>query len=343
MKKSIRNNLIIFLILGVICLTLFCGCSSNELNDYKSVQTEKLQCYADRRGQENFSKENWDTICEFLASGKDEISRAKNKSAVDSIASQTKISIDGIEPKEWDSLIDGVYRITDESWEAHIRMVAEEIGADESCVKSVLNGGSAGEWSFWLRPKNYYDRVILNNKITVSGGRDYVYQISREDNVYRGENATGSVTFWFQDGDLYFEEGKETLQFYKDDAYQLTENIRTLSAPNDIRIDSGGEGLNFLFFQWLYESGYGTHGVGIDVKKANEDTYHTIKIEQVWMNQFVVQFDQSQFTEGDNWVRLYCIGGPQHWNDKTIMMLENSEYTLFCVTINGDKAKIREV
>ena len=59
------------------------------------------------------------------------------------------------------------------------------------------------------------------------------------------------------------------------------------------------------------------------------------------MNQFVVQFDQSQFTEGDNWVRLYCIGGPQHWNDKTIMMLENSEYTLFCVTINGDKAKIR--
>ena len=95
------------MILGVICLTLFCGCSSNELNDYKSVQTEKLQCYADRRGQENFSKENWDTICEFLASGKDEISRAKNKSAVDSIASQTKISIDGIEPKEWDSLIDG--------------------------------------------------------------------------------------------------------------------------------------------------------------------------------------------------------------------------------------------
>ncbi len=329
--------------IGLICTVFLGACVSNELEYYRLVQCEKLQCYADRRGQENFDNENWNTICELFASGKDEISRAKNNSIVDSIVSKTKISIDGIEPKEWDSSIDGVYRITDESWEAHIRMVAEEIGADESCVESVLNGGSAGEWSFWLRPKKYYDRVILNNKITVSGSRDYVYRIIREDNVYRGENATGSVTFWFQDEDLYFREGKETLQFYKDDSYRLTENSRTLTAPNHIRIYSDGEEHDFVQFQWNYDSDYGTHGIGVDVRKANENAYQTVKIEQVYMNQFVVELGKSKLAEGDNWVRLYSIGGPQHWIDNTMTMLDNSEYTLFCVTINGDRIKVKEV
>lgn len=335
----------IIALIGVFCTVLLGGCAFDGLKTYKSVQSEKLQCYADRRGQENFDDESWNLICELVASGKEKISSAKSKSTVNSIVAQTKLSIDEVEPQEWDSTMDGVYYITDESWEAHIRTVAEQVGADASCVESVLNGGSAGEWSSDLRPKNYYWCVILNRKITVGVDiRSFVYQISQEDNVYVGSTVNQSVTFWFQDGDLYLPYGKETLCLRKDDSYRLTENTRTLAAPKEIEIvSSGEEGLDFFHLRWNYDYDYGTLGVGVDVKKADEEVYRTIKIEQVWMNQFVIQLDKSQFAEGDNWVRLYSVGGPYFWNDKTMALLENSEYALFCVTVKGDKVTVREV
>ena len=287
-----KNNLmigILFLIIAII--GMFCGCGSNQLNDYKSVQSEKLQCYVDHRGQENFDYQNWVIICDLLISGKDKIIRAQNRSEIDSVVAQTKSEIDKIHSaKEIESENDGAYFITDESWETLVRTTAEAIGADENWIENVLNGGDPGEeWRHSIAPKNYYYCVIIGNKIMVAEFRNHVYRISRNDNIYRGEMADMSLDFWFEEEELCLRKGNETLKYYKDDSYRLTEASRMLTAPKEIRIDSGGNGINFVSLQLNYDDGYGTHGIGIDIKKANENTYRTIKIEVVWMNQFVVQ------------------------------------------------------
>ena len=340
-----KRILTVIMAIGMAFAVLLCGsgCSFDTLHIYKSEQCEWLQCYADRRGQENVDNQNWDVICGFVISGQDQIKRAKNRTAVDLVVGKMKLEIDAVEStKRNESQNDGVYCITDESWKAHVRAVAERIGEDESWIENVLNGGYPGvQWKYDILPKTYYYCVILNNKITVSDSRSYVYQISRENNVYRGDAANMSINFWVEEESLYLPQGKETLIFQKDGDYRLIENTRTLTAPKDIQISSGGE--DFVFLRFEYDYGYGTHGIGIDIRKANENTYRTIKTEVVWMNQFVVQLDKAQFADGDNWVRLYAVGGPTIRNDKTMMMLENSEYVLFRVTIKGNKVNVREV
>lgn len=328
----------------LFCAVIFGGCAADELKSYKSEQCERLQCYADRRGRDNFDAESWEEICGLVASGKSEINGAKNKEAVNSVVGKMQGAIDGVAPKQSESAGEGAYFFTDESWEAHVRRAAEEVGADENWVESVLNDSYVyGEWEYTIRPKEFYWCVLINNQITVAALTEEVYRISREGDIYRGDAVGGSMSFWFQNGDLYLRQGEETLRYSKDDSYRLAENTRNLTAPHDIQINCGGEELNFVHFMWNYESGYGTHGVGIDVRKADEDEYCTIKVEQVWMNMFVAQFDKSQFSEGENWIRLYAVGGPTIRNDNTMTSLKNSEYALFCVTVKGDGVQVREV
>ena len=239
---------------------------------------------------------------------------------------------------EYDSIYNGAYFMTDESYEYYVRNCAAEVGVDEQWIADVLNGGDGGEWHYLIRPQSWFRCVIVGNQITVSNIEDTVYWIADDGNVFRGSSVTQTVSFWFSDDILHLNENNVTLQFQKDNSYQRTETeATTLRAPQTVTVDCGGQGLNYVTFSWNYRSEYGTVGAAIEIKKSNSQEYEAVqKIERVYMNQFVVQLGKSYFETGVNWVRIYHIGGPSITNDHSIIVKKSSEYTIFRVTVSNN-------
>lgn len=240
--------------------------------------------------------------------------------------------------------IDGAYFITDESYECYVRNCAAQIGADEQWITDVLNGGDGGEWHYMIRPQSWFRCVIADNQISVSKVEDTVYDISSDGSNYQGTSIIQTVTFWFDGDILYLKDDNETLQYRKDSSYQRTEAI-ILEAPQNVTVHSGGEGLNFITFQWNYQSDYGRVGAAIEIKTSGSQEYKAVqKIERIYMNELVVQLDESNFETGVNWVRIYHIGGPSITNDHSIIVEKNSDYTVFCVTVsNNGSVKVEEI
>ena len=52
------------------------------------------------------------------------------------------------------------------------------------------------------------------------------------------------------------------------------------------------------------------------------------------MNLFTVQLDSSNFETGENYVRLYHIGGPSITNDRFIVIKETSGYATYRVIVD---------
>lgn len=58
-----------------------------------------------------------------------------------------------------------------------------------------------------------------------------------------------------------------------------------LSAPKNIDVNSGGEGLEFVTFQWSYQSSYGWFGAAVEIKAAHSQEYEPVKkVERAYMN-----------------------------------------------------------
>jgi len=230
----------------------------------------------------------------------------------------------------------GAYFITDESYECYVRKIAVDIGADEQWVSDVLNGGDGGEWYFLIRPKSWFWCVIADNQITVSKIEDTVYDISIDGSAFQGRSLINTISFWFKDDVLYLNDNNETLEFRKDSSYQGTETKQiAFAAPKDITVYSGGKGLNFVTFEWSYQSDYGYFGAAIEIKKSGSQEYKPLAIiERVYMNMLTVQLDESNFEVGVNWVRLYHIGGPNITKDHSIIVKKNSDYVTYRVIVD---------
>lgn len=232
----------------------------------------------------------------------------------------------------------GAYFITDESYERYVRNCAAEIGADEQWISDVLNGGNGGEWHYMIRSKSWFWCAIADNQITVAEIYKTVYDISVVENEYIGSSITKTISFCFVGDILCLNDNGEITEYKKDASYQRTQTrATTLSAPKNITADSGEKGYDFVGFHWDYQSGYGTVGAAVEIKKAGSDEYKTFeKIERVYMNMFVIQLEKSQFEVGENLVRIYHIGGPSITNDKFIIVNKNSAYVTYRVIVNND-------
>ena len=234
----------------------------------------------------------------------------------------------------------GAYSITDESYEAYVRRSAASVGADDKWVSDALKDGQGGIWEIGgvfyklAYSKDTLNCVFANNQIAVDLEQTTVYNISKRGNIYQGTFETSTIAFWFNGDRLYLiDEYNKMWVFEKDDSYSFGETVK-LESPQDIRVSSSSEYINF---EWNYKSTYGTIGATADIKTANSQEYKTINhIDRVWMNSLVSQIERSQFEVGENFVRLYHLGGPQIKNNKTILVEENSDYVTFRVTIGED-------
>jgi len=90
--------------LGVLLAVVFslfaCITPNNELAAYKAEAKTGLDAYAESKGQENYTVENWAVINELVAESKTTIDTTRNKAAVDAAVEMAKNAIDTISQKE---------------------------------------------------------------------------------------------------------------------------------------------------------------------------------------------------------------------------------------------------
>ena len=90
----------------VIMASSFLACENlpngqdTGLADYKIAAKAALDVYAQDKGANNYSEENWVVIGELVATGKAAIEAAENKPAVDAAYNDAKTAIDAVIPEE---------------------------------------------------------------------------------------------------------------------------------------------------------------------------------------------------------------------------------------------------
>lgn len=147
----------------------------------------------------------------------------------------------------------------------------------------------------------------------------------------------GTTSFWFEGNKLCIDYDGQTVEFKKDKAYMPVEGEAvTLNSPQNIEVNIGTGG--YVQFQWNYQSDFGNFGAAIEIKTASSQEFETVKmVERVYMNMFTVQIDCSNFETGENYVRLYHIGGPDITNNKSIKLYEDSDYAVYCVIVDDSE------
>ena len=237
-----------------------------------------------------------------------------------------------------DTKLNGAYFITDESWESYVRTRAKEIDENEDWVQEILNGGDGGQWSHFIRPKSLFWVAVFGDAMTISSERLVVYDFYHDGNYYIGRSLYSQIRFSLTGDVLTIQKGAEELQYKLDRAYIVSEEeTRQFSSPENIANSSGGNGLNFVMFTWHPNYAAGYLGAGIEIRKASVQDFTLTKIDYAYMNMFVAQFSRSDFSQGNNGVRINYLGGPTiNRNTKQVLFNACSDYVVFEVRIDAN-------
>ena len=103
------------IILGVALVMIFslAACQVDELTEYKATAIKTLENYAQEKGQENYSVENWAVIQGYVAIGKTDIDAEADKDGIDAVVTALKQMIDGVYSLIKELTIQKIYRIND--------------------------------------------------------------------------------------------------------------------------------------------------------------------------------------------------------------------------------------
>ena len=93
-KKIIAIGLLLVMILSLT------ACGDNGLAEYKTTAKETIETYAEEKGQDNYTTENWTVIQELVLEGKSAVDRVADTAEVDSAVETAKNAIDEITKKE---------------------------------------------------------------------------------------------------------------------------------------------------------------------------------------------------------------------------------------------------
>lgn len=98
MTKKILRMLYVMIVcfIVIVCLGVFCGCSGENLEEYKKTKAEELQTYSDAKGERNYSADDRQAICDAVVAGKAAIADATTKTEVDMAFNHAKLTIDTV-------------------------------------------------------------------------------------------------------------------------------------------------------------------------------------------------------------------------------------------------------
>lgn len=371
-RKKLISILCVLVIIVAMLFTVV-ACDTPSLMKYKSLQKQELKDYVNNLSEDSYSEENWNEISEVAKAGKKSIGNAKTELDADIAVSKAKMEIDGIAPKESDKIQDGVYFITDESWESYVRttvsknepevygvapkkgdemqggkyFIANESGSgavpttttdkSKDWVDSVISGELEVYGKFY---KDLFKVVVLDGEVTIVRERK-VYKIEQEDNLYIGKILLFTRNIWCKDDILYIKDKQreETLQFKIDPSYKKSERAPfTIEAPqldkDELKVDLKN---NQITTHWGYDSStMGPYGMVIDLKKAGMNDFITIREERPFINRLTIELRLQWFLPGRNYIRISYMGGPVILDDKTYSRYEKSDYTTFSIDVSAE-------
>ena len=234
---------------------------------------------------------------------------------------------------EYDGRIEGTYFITNKGYETYIKSIAQSNGENDQWVSNVLKKGLTEEQEEYICKKEKIWSVIEAEQITISEKVRTVYDFSFAENKFIGITKDGNISFWNEENILHIENEYGILEFRKNYSYKRdsTRDI-ILEKPTNVEVsNTNGQ----ICFTYANTGGYGAFGSTIDIKYATANDYtKTNIIERPWMNSYVFEFEQKSFPDGDNYFRIYHLGGPSITNDGAVIVMKNSEFITICLRIS---------
>ena len=95
MKKKLINLMVILVMM--LCFYVLTGCDSISISDYKATKITELQAYADAKGVDNYTAENWLILQQAVTDGKTAVEVATNKAGVDAAFKSSKDKINRVQ------------------------------------------------------------------------------------------------------------------------------------------------------------------------------------------------------------------------------------------------------
>ena len=98
----VKKIILRFFITSLIMIGVFglVGCDDDPLKSYKDLGKTEIQTYADAKGQDNYSTDDWAVICNTVATGKAAVDAAESTDEVDNAVTTTKAEINKVQQKE---------------------------------------------------------------------------------------------------------------------------------------------------------------------------------------------------------------------------------------------------
>lgn len=320
-------------ILAVVTMILSCSCEvTQSMYNYKAEKRNIINTYVNSKQSEEYSPSDWASLCEIAEKGKEDIENASSIQKIDYIVGKIKLEIDCVVPKEADDIKEGAFFIADDSWEFYIRDYADKFAKDENWIQKALKNGVETQPELSLITRNQFWVAVVGDQISISQEIMLTCQLLKSDNLFVGQTMNKNIVLWFLSDDLYVKQGDSVTHFIYNREYTLTEerNVK-LEKPQNIQNQCGKD---YVFFQWPYQRDFGILGCSVEIKKAGEENFELIKIEHVYMNQFMVQLGTDLFNIGENYVRITHLGGPIITNNKVIILNTSSDY----ITLIIDKS-----
>ena len=236
----------------------------------------------------------------------------------------------------YDGKIEGAYFITEESYKNYVTHIAQSKGEDNNWIKSVLDGGDGGQWSYLIRPREYFYCIIVNGQINMSHVNENVYYFTLEDGIYKGVSLNEQISFYNDENILHVKKGNITFDYEKDYDYVRKEDGDSiLDTPNGFEYSSDE---TKAYFAIACGQNYGDIGLTADIKIAGQNEFLSTKIiERPYLNSYHFEFDINELAVGENFIRFYSLGSPTITNEKYIVLYKSSEFTIFKITLTEDK------
>jgi len=325
--------------MGVLLAMIFAlfGCDGG-LSKYKSFAKEELEVYAADKGRDNYCDENWAGITQFITDGKMEIGAAKNSVEVDSALVGAKAKIDTVEveiqqpvkwnltpPAEWkpsDEIQNGVYLMTDDSYENYRRILA----LHESPSLLGLS----------VPPPSRFMAIIYGNLISLdSGGGNNAVQFSRSGDFYIATQAYQAMLFTFS-GDMLgvrlerLNGYNYNLQFKRDTSIPFAEEVpRQLAAPTNFHLATSHVRWNIVG-----EDFSSFNGARIECNYAGTESFTELAIGKTTADAKSINWRQLELVQGTNTLRVTLLGG-LGIVDKKIHVTTDSEPATYEIAVTS--------
>jgi hypothetical protein len=218
--------------LGVILAMIFSlmGCiQGNKLKEYKASANTTIETYAQEKGQDNYTVENWAIIERLVTEGKAAVEIAKTKDGVAEAVETAKQKINAVQQEGEMGLRQGFY-ITDDN-SATIRLYGDNMFSFKIIYISYLSTGSYSIEN---------EKLIFN----YTDKSELLFEIGDDQLVFIGANTEGVEEGPLEVGTI-FKFSENAFQELQQGVYATDDGMASVTLVDDQYIFDRHSGTNY--------------------------------------------------------------------------------------------------